>query len=276
MSNFNIDDFIEKAEKLAGDTSPGAQRYAEVRGRRDKEVALWHHWNTNGRQPEHLEPLLASIHPMIRSEATKRLSGLGGSIPRTALENALRTSAVKSIEKYDPSKVGPTGKPAQLSTFIKGNFQSVTDFIAANRNARYTPRAKLDTAGEFLAARDEFTQQHGRPPTLAEMKSALPTWKPKRVQEVHRALAPEVFTNMGTGITDDENSDIDKYRSAVILVYGQLSDQERQFADLHYPAAGETPLTIKQIAKKLGIPEQKVYRLRNKVDNHLAPLVKSS
>lgn len=276
MSDFNVDDFIEKATKLAEEKSPGAERYAEIRGRRGKELELWHHWNQNGRQLEHLEPLLQSIQPMVRSEATKRLKGLGGAIPRSALENALRTSAVRSIEKYDPSKVGPSGKPAQLSTFVQGNFQSVTDFIGANRNARYTPRAKLDTAGEFLAARDEFTQQHGRAPTLAEMKSALPSWKPKRVQEVHRALAPEVFTHMGTGITDDDGGDVDKYRSAVILVYGQLSDQEKQFADLHYPAAGETPLTVKQIAKKLGIPEQKVYRLRTKVDNKLAPLVRSS
>ncbi len=268
----DIDKFISEAKTAAAKTpmdEESAKRYAELRGRRGKELEGWHAWNNQGRKQEHLEPLLASIHPLIKRETTKRLGGLGGSIPRSALEAALTRAAVAGIESYDPER------GVQLTTHIHNNFQRATDFISGNRNARYLPRGKLDKAGEVMAAREEFTQNHGRPPTFAELHAALPKWKHKELHEIVHATAPEVHSGVSE-FSNDNSADIDKYRSAVLLVYGKLNAQEKQFADMHYPAAGEHPQTIRQIAKKLGIPEHKVYRIRSRVDNHLSPLLKSS
>lgn len=278
MSKRDVDDLIEESEKVALQTSAeaGAARYAELRGRRGKEVELWHHWNNNGRKEEHLEPLLSSVAPMVKREATKRLSGLGGSIPRGALETALQRATVKAFETYDPNRLGPSGKPVQLSTHIGNNFQRVTDFVAAQRNARRLPRSKLDKAGELLAAREDFHQQNGRLPTVQELEKELPKWRKKDIQETSKALAAEVYTHVGGGLSDDNSADMDKYRASVLLVYGQLNPLEKQFADLHYPAAGETPMNVQAIAKKMGIPTHRVYRIRTSVDNRIAPLVKSS
>lgn len=273
-----VDAFLAEAEKIGAKTEAdrGAERYKELRGRRGTELELWHAWNTGGRKQEHLEPLLASLQPMIKRETKRRLAGLGGAIPASALETSLQLAAVKSLESYDPTKVGPTGKPAQLPTHIHNSFQRVTDFIGKNRNARYLPRGRLDKSGELLAAKEEFAQEHGREPTFAELQAKMPTWKKKDLSALRRALAPEVHTHIGGGLSEDNSADIDKYRAAVLLVYGQLSPAEKQFADLHYPQAGETPMNVKQIATKLGIPQHQVYRLRTKVDKQIAPLVRSS
>jgi hypothetical protein len=69
---------------------------ANIKERRQKEVDLWHTWNTNGRTPEHLEPLLRSIEPLIVREVDKRLTGTAGNISSTAMKQNLRNSAVKS------------------------------------------------------------------------------------------------------------------------------------------------------------------------------------
>ncbi len=281
----DIDDFISEGRKLAAlqTTDPkAAERYAEVRGRRGQELELWKKWNEAGRKPEHLEPLMQSIQPLIRREATKRLSGLAGTIPRASLEPMLQDYAVRAFESYKPGIVGKTGRPVQLTTHVVNSFQRISDLVSKGRNARYLPRNKLEKANEVMTAQQEFEQTHGRKPTFAELKAALPAWNAKRgdrtekkLRQLTNALAPEVYSGVSE-FSDDISADVDKYRSAVLLVYGQLNPQEQQFADLHYPAAGETPQNIKQIAKQMGIPEHKVYRLRARVDNRIAPLVRSS
>jgi hypothetical protein len=281
----NIDDFITEGRKLAAlkTTDPAsAERYAEMRGRRGQELELWKKWNDSGRKSEHLEPLMQSIQPLIRREATKRLSGLAGNIPRAGIEPLLQDYAVRAFESYKPEIGGKTGRPVQLTTHVVNSFQRITDAIAKGRNARYLPRNKLERAGEVMAAQQEFEQNNGRKPTFEELKTSLPLWGSKRGQRTEKklkqltnALAPEVYSGV-SAFSDDTSADVDKYRSAVLLVYGQLNPLEQRFADLHYPAAGDAPQNIKQIAKQMGIPEHKVYRLRTRVDNHIAPLVRSS
>lgn len=281
----DIDDFITEGKKLAAirSTDPtAAERYAEARGRRGKELELWHAWNSSGRKTEHLEPLLKSMQPLINKAVNQRLTGVAGNIPRAGIEPLMQSYAVKAFETYDPTRAGKDGRPVQLSTHIMNSFQRITDTIAKVRNARYLPRGKLDRAGEVMAAQQEFEQTHGRQPTFEELKTQLPAWQAKRgkrtekkLKELVNALAPEVYSGQSE-FSGDVSADVDKYRSAVILVYGQLNPQEQRFADLHYPAAGDTPMTIKQIAKQMGIPEHKVYRLRSKVDNRIAPLVKAT
>lgn len=275
-----IDEFLEEAKKQAAAVPPKApstpaQRYAELKGRRDKELELFHAWHESGRKTEDLGPLLTSIRPMIQSEAKKRMAGLGGSIPRSALEAALTTAATKAIHSYDPARLGQTGAPVKLTTHIHNNFQRVTDFVGANRNARYLTRGKLDRAGELTAAQKDFEQREGRPPTFTELHTELPKWNKKELRTLVNAMAPEVHTGLSE-FTEDATASVDQYRAAVHLVYGKLSPLEQQFANLHYPEAGETPLSVKQIAKKMGVPEHKVYRIRSRVDKHLEPLVKGA
>src|SRR3954468_4864962 len=91
----SVERFIKAAEDEF--TPEAAARYQELRSRRGPELKLWEQWKQQGKKPEHLEPLLKSLQPVIRSQANQRLKGLGGSIPRAAIENELRNSVIKSL-----------------------------------------------------------------------------------------------------------------------------------------------------------------------------------
>ncbi len=258
-------------------TRKNTELYNELKGsRRQAELENWHRWNDSGRKPEHLEPILTSIQPLIATEAKKRLLGLGGSVPATALRQELRNAALRGIETYDPNHVGPTGRKTQLTSHIMTNFQRVTDFVSTMRNAKNNPRALLNQYGPYHNAVSEFTEEHGRDPSVEEVKSMLPSMSLPDIKRMRRGFGNEVFSDFGTDISGDQKhpATLEKIRNAAVLLSSQLSDAERQFVDLHYPSEGKQ-LSVEGIAKKLALPKHRVYRIKKLIEKKLSPLVKS-
>lgn len=261
-------DEIEKFLKAAADLRTPEQeaRYQELRGRRTKEIKLWHTWDTGGRKQEDLHPLLKSLDPLVRSEATKRLSGLGGSIPRAALHNELRNAAHRAVQTYDPAK------GTQLTTHVVTNFQRITDFVAANRNARYMPREDVDSFGSFHNAKTELHEELGREPTLQELQTKLPGWKPAKIKKMRRGFGAEVYTDMGTEF-EDEAAKL-RPRDAFMLVKSRLNPLEQQFGELMFPEDGRGK-SITMISSQLGISKDKAYRLKARVETQLQKVLKN-
>jgi DNA-directed RNA polymerase specialized sigma subunit len=268
---------IDKVERFIKDaaTSPAkveraTQRYEEARGRRTKEIQLWHSWNESGKKQEHLEPLLKSLEPLIRSEATKRMQGLGGSISKPALQNELRNATMRALETYNPNK------GTQLTTHVVNNFMRITDFIAANRNPKYMPREDVERFGAFQNAKTEFSEVHGRDPTHHELQTLLPTWKPQQIKKMQRGFGSEAFTDMGTDLEHDVQGEdpMQRVRGALILMKSQLTPEQQAFAEMHYPAEGERQKSVAAIARAMKIPEHKAYRIKKKVEAKLAPIIK--
>lgn len=268
----DIDDFIKEGQIYREERSK--ERYDSLRGRRGKELELWKRWDENGRKPEHLEPLLNSIQPMIQRETTKRLNGLGGSIPRAALEGALQIAAVRAIENYDPNYVGKTGRPAQLSTHVHNGFMAVTTFIAKHRNQKRMPKDKVERYAPLNNAKAAFENEFGRTPTTDELHALLPGWRRKDIEELEHGFAPEAFSGMGVELEHDPGSPSSYHWGAVQLVRSKLNDDEKRFADMHYPPVGKRQMSVEQIARAMNIPAHKAYRIRSKVDKLIAPFVK--
>lgn len=268
---------IEKVERFIKDaaTSPAkveraTQRYEEARGRRPKEIQLWHSWDQGGRQHEHLEPLLKSLEPLIRSETTRRMQGLGGSISTPALKNELRLAATRALETYNPTK------GTQLTTHVVNNFMRITDFIAANRNPKYMPKEDVERFGAFQNAKNEFQEVHGREPTTHELQLLLPKWKPQQIRKMQRGFGSEAFTEMGTELEHDVQVEdpMQQVRGALHLMRSTMTPEQQQFADLHYPPEGEVQKSVSAIARAMKIPEHKAYRIKKKVEAILAPIIK--
>jgi len=265
-----VEKFIKDAADSPAKVERAHARHAELRGRRGAELKLWETWKDNGKKPEHLEPLLKSLDPLIRSETTKRMQGLGGSIPQIALKNALRNTAVAALESYDPTK------GTQLTTHVVNNFMRITDFVAQNRNPKYMPREDVEKYEMFQNAKREFKELNGRDPTLTELQSALPAWKPKYVAKMYKGFGSEAFTDMGTDLEHDVQVEdpIQRIRGAYHLMRSELKPEERQFADLHYPEEGTPQMSITAISKNMKIPEHRVYRIKKRVEALLAPVIK--
>lgn len=263
MQRKDLDDFVKRGQ--ATRTPEQEQRYAELKGRRGKEMQLWHTWNEGGRQPSDLAPLLKSIDPLVRSETKKRLTGLGGSIPSSALHNELRNAAARAVQTYDPTR------GSQLTSHITTNFQRITDFVAANRNERYMPREDVEHYQSFSNVKHELEEELGREPTHAELLQRLPDWSAKKVKKMQHGFGAEVYTDMGTEFESQDQKL--RPRDAIQLVRHRLKPVEQQFAEMHYPEEGHSP-HVKQIAKTLGVTPAKVYRIKSRVEELIAPILK--
>jgi len=269
--NQPIDEFIKESASAVGAMTEARQRqakerYAELRSRRGQELDQWRTWHEGGRTPEHLEPLLTSLDPMISREANKRMKSLGGAIPYDSMKNELRNATVRAIQTYDPAK------KTQLSTHINNNFQRVSDFVAQNRNALYMSKENIGRYSEFSNARNEFVDLYGREPTALELQQKLPGMSIKRIKELKTGFSPEVHTHMGTDLT--EELDVASPRDAFLLMKSKMSPEERQYAEFHLPAAGDSQLTPQQIAKKMGIPPHRAYDLKTRVERIIGPVLK--
>ena len=259
-----VDDFIKAAsDDLKKEMAK--KRYEEFRGRRGKELQLWHEWDQNGRKHEDLKPLIKSVEPLINAETRKRMQGLGGSIPQTALKNELRNSAVKAFSSYKPEK-------AQLSTHLITNFQRTTDFIAAGRNVLYMPRPDVEQHQRFMSAKDQFMEEHGREPQAHELQPLLPGMGPKRIKRMIKGFGPEAYTEMGTDF--DEGAAKPDVRDAFLMARPDMNEKQRAFGELHYPPSGTAQMPINAIAKQLKMPQHRVYQIKTEVEKRLEKLLK--
>lgn len=260
-----VDDFLKTAAEFDLKKDQAKKRYAEFRSRRGKELQLWHTWDQGGRKPEDLKPLVKSVEPLINAEARKRMRGLGGSIPQSALKNELRNAAVKAFSSYKPEK-------AQLSTHLITNFQRTTDFIAAGRNVLYTPRPDVEQHQRFMSAKDQFVEEHGREPLAHELQPLLPGMGPRRIKRLMTAFGPEAYTEMGTRF--EEAAAKPDVRDAFLMVRPDLNQHQRSFGELHYPPPGEPQLSVNAIAKQLKMPQHRAYQIKTEVEKRLAKLLK--
>jgi hypothetical protein len=79
---------------------------------------------------------------------------------------------------------------------------------------------------------------------------------------------------MGTPL-DGDYAEEDSVRGAYLMVRPMLTDAERQFGDKHYTAKGERPMEVQALARNLGVSTHKAYRIREKIDRRMAPILKN-
>ena len=54
------------APKPPAPPKPPQPLQPSLSGRQQREIEMWHHWNNNGRQPAHLQPLVESLQPLVK------------------------------------------------------------------------------------------------------------------------------------------------------------------------------------------------------------------
>lgn len=267
MSEDKVDEFLKDS---AARFPKGQKKYDKFRSRRDKEKQLHKEWVAGGKKIDdpRLVELLDSMDPIIQREAKRRIAGVGGRIPIHTMKNELRNHAVTAFSTYDPTK------RTQLSTHVHQNFMRVTDFVAANRNTKRMPRDKTDRYQEFQNAKMLFEEEFGRAATLTELQGMFPKWPKKTVQDMERGFGAEVFSGI-SGRLDGDYAEEDDLRGAFLMVRGRMTDAEKEFGEKHFPAKGKRRMEVAAIAKAMGIPEHKAYRLKKAVELKMKPLMKN-
>lgn len=243
------------------------EKLSELRGRRGAELELWHHWNANGRQEHHLEPLLSSLEPNIERETTRRLAGLGGSMPKGALKAELRHAVVKSFETYDPNK-------GTLFGHVNNSFKRVTDAVNRNRNVSHVPKGVANLYQAHRNVINELTDELGREPQPHEVLARMPPGtRSTDLARLNQATRPELFSDVGSD--QDEPTRAIGVRDAYALLRPTFTDEQRRFTELHYPQSGPS-VPIKTIATRMNIPAHKAYRIKSVVERRLGEVLKKT
>lgn len=239
----------------------------KARGAPDPHLELWKKWDAGGRKEEHLEPLMDALEPSIQQHAMKVHKGLGGSVPYAAVEAKARVTAKQSLDRFTP------GKGTKVRTWVIGNFASMTDFIAKNRNFANMPRKRFEMYQQFQNAKNEFLTTNGHEPTFEDMKVLLPHVPDNKLKPLMTEFRRDLYIG---GHPDEEADDgslshsPSQLRTILSLMPALLTTEEKKVFDQLYPAGGGSN-TIAQILKKTGLSQNQIYRLRAAIYKKVKP-----
>jgi len=268
--NFDLlDEFLELdlvKEALAKKKKPPEPKDKNVlKATQKREIDLWHHWNTNGRKPEHLKPLYESFKPLLQKETNK---WKGVEIPKSAINAEMRKQFVNAVKTYDP------GRNTQLSSWVTTNLQKSSRFMKTYQNYGKIPEGQISKIREFKQAKETLFGQLGYEPDTKTLADHL-KWPHKRVAQLQKELAREDLPLSGFTGGDPAEAFAPKELEAIhILQYDKrLSPDERTVYEYTFGINGRNKLQPGQIAKQTGLHPSKISRIRGKLKGYIQEAV---
>lgn len=239
----------KKQEKPTKDEFKATQR---------KEVVMWHHWNDNGRKPEHLKPLLDSFKPMLQREANK---WKGVEIPKSAINAEMRKQFVHAVKSFDPNHP----KKTQLSSWITTNLNKSSRFMKTYQNLGKIPEQNISKIREFKQAKETLLNMYGYEADTHTLADHL-MWPHKKVIQLQKELRDDLPVSGFPGGDPAELLAPRELEAVRIIQYDKrLSTDERSVYEYTFGMNGKPRLQPGQIAKQTGLHPSKISRIRGKL-----------
>lgn len=154
---------------------------------KSKDLELWKKWKQT-RSQQDLEALLKQMAPVIRRESA-RWSNI---LPQTMLENEAKLLAIKAFETYNPNA------GTALSTHVTNQLQKLSRTAYARQSSVSVPEQKRLLFNNYVKAKSQLEDMHGRPPTLDEVADHM-RLPPKRLQGVVELVGKREYMESGDG-----------------------------------------------------------------------------
>lgn len=247
-----LDDFLETVKE-------GAQKSKdELRSKQKQELELWHHWNNNGRKPEHLYPLYESYKPML-TMTVKKLNRV--ELPSSTINAEIDKHFVNAVKTFNP------GRGTQLSTWVQTNLQKASRFVKTYQNMGKIPEGQISQINRFNQAKDQLYNQLGHEPDTKMLADHL-GWSQRRVVQMHKELSRR---DMPVSGFQDDPAELLTPREleAIKLMQYDLSPEERTVYEYTFGMNGKPRLQPGQIARTTNIHASKVSRIRNRLVDKL-------
>jgi len=261
-----LDDFFEipVVKEAMPKKTPVVKDKNVLKATQKKEIDLWHHWNTNGRKPEHLKPLYESFKPLLQREANKFRTT---ELPKSTINAEMRKQFVNAVKSYDP-------KRAQLNSWVTTNLQKSSRFVKTYQNLGKIPEGQISKIREFKQAKETLQNQFGHEPDTRSIADHL-KWPHKRVIQLQRELRDDLAASGFADDGDPAESFAPKELEALrIIQYDhRLSPEERSVYEYTFGMNGKPKLQPGQIAKQTGLHPSKISRIRNKIKSYIKEAV---
>lgn len=224
--------------------------------KRERETEMWHNWNTQGRQPEHLEPLLTSYSPFINQKVNE-YSRNAAMLSPEAVKAEVQKQVIKAFETYDPNR------GAQLLTHVYQRVPKALRFVVTNQNVAHIPERPAYAIGKVNRGQAELQETLGRDPTHEELAGhlgmsvkALKRVQSAQIKDVPSSAfeaAPNTFANQ-------------RQQEILSMLPHVLTPEEKKVFDLVYHP--ENPvISTGALAKQLGMSAPQVSRLKSSIIN---------
>lgn len=259
-----LDDFLDldlvKEALAKKKKQPEKPTKDEFKATQRKEIDLWHHWNNNGRKPEHLKPLLDSYKPMLQAETNK---WRGVEIPKSAINAEMRKQFVHAVKTFNPDHA----KKTQLGSWIKTNLTKSSRFMKTYQNIGKIPENNIAKIREFKLAKETLFNLHGFEPDTKTLADHL-KWPHKRVVQLGKELRDDLPESGFPG-GDPAESLVPKELEAIKLIQydKRLSADDRVVYEYTFGMNGKQKMQPGQIAKQTGLHPSKISRIRGKLKN---------
>jgi DNA-directed RNA polymerase specialized sigma subunit len=238
-------DFIEFATELDKEA-------AEARA--EKDFQLWQTWKQNGKQPEHLEPLMKQIDPLIR-RASNIYAGKVN-IPRSAVHAEFQIQAINALDSFNPNR------GASLGTHVTWHLKKGRRFITTYQNIGRIPETRIYNITTFQNARDELRDQLGRDPAAHELSDKL-KWPVNQVSAMELELRKEVPTS--TLQSDMSSLKPSRETEILRLIQYELTPEEKIVYEHLLGVNGKPQLKPGEIATRLNMSPSKVSRIKDSI-----------
>jgi len=141
------------------------EKLADVERARE-DLELWKRWDSGGRKPADVKPLLVRFNPMINDRARIYLDK-GMMIPPAAIKAEHRKQFMRAVETYDPKK------GASLGTHVFSTLRASSRFITTNQNIARIPETRIFDIGDLKRATSTLDARLDREPTPKELAGYL-------------------------------------------------------------------------------------------------------
>lgn len=222
--------------------------------RADQDFYLWKQWDTQGRRPEAMEPLLDAFEPLLQSHL-RRYAGKVN-IPDATLRADLENRFAKALKGYDPSR------GTQLSTHVNWHLKGLHGFVTQHQNLARIPESQISRIRELTTVTNQMQEALGKVPDDVALASRM-NWSPTQVKKLRRSLRKDLQSTafevpVGT-VTPSRWEDIKG------LLPEELSKRE-QFVFKHTTGSGGARiLQAQDIARRLGVSNAAVSRDRENI-----------
>jgi RNA polymerase sigma factor (sigma-70 family) len=224
----------------------------------DVELELWRNWKSDPNE-ESLEPLLDSLQNLVQ----RRINEFqGAAVPQAAMYGMANAAVMKALNSYNPNK------GASVATHVNWHLLKVRAFVSKYQNLGRIPEHRTYGITDYKNARDELTQKFGHPPDALSLAEHL-KWSVNEVRRMELEDRKDLIASQN--LEPDTLPEIESMKDRQVLryIYQDLTPDERVVFEYSIGMNGKPKLSAGAIARKMGISQPKVSRIRRKIDRKL-------
>lgn len=257
---------ISAAKKRPATPAPKSEVKKDLSGTKKSEIELWKQWNTGGRKPKDLDPLLKSFVPLIQTSVNKFKNRV--EVPTSAIEHEHKKHFVNALRTWDPAR------GTQLSSWITTNLKKVGRYVDSNKNFARIPENISRHIGSYNAVKSELTEKLGHEPSAYDVQDHVLSTSHPTLKDLTLKTIQRIEKEQRRGLIQSERDD-DEIRGSPLLssraeevkhlIVHQLTPPERLVHEYTFGLNGKPVLKPGAIAKKLKMDNSKISKLRTSI-----------